>query len=96
MVTSMIRHANTHNLRGVTFDETRAKVGGVAKISSQGAKVVAMVGCRENGGMNNEVVTGEDSFEDMFMTLVRAIFLGGFLVDEEALEALVILRMIMD
>nr|GEW20081.1 hypothetical protein [Tanacetum cinerariifolium] len=31
---------------------------------------------------------GEDSFEDMSMTLVVSIFLGGFLVDDEALKAI--------
>ncbi|GKE29550.1 hypothetical protein Tco_1444934 [Tanacetum coccineum] len=32
--------------------------------------------------------SGEDSFDDISMTLVLASFLGGFLVDEEALEAI--------
>ncbi|GJZ68714.1 hypothetical protein Tco_0631954 [Tanacetum coccineum] len=35
---------------------------------------------------------GDDSFEEMSVTLVWVIFLGGFLVEEESLEALVILK----
>ncbi|GJV85816.1 hypothetical protein Tco_1525714, partial [Tanacetum coccineum] len=32
--------------------------------------------------------SGEGSFEKMSMTMVLAIFLGGFLADEEALEVI--------
>nr|GEV52118.1 hypothetical protein [Tanacetum cinerariifolium] len=39
----------------------RGKVGGVAKISSQGEIVVATVGCRASGGMTNRVMMGEVS-----------------------------------
>nr|GEX19585.1 hypothetical protein [Tanacetum cinerariifolium] len=66
---------------------------------SRGARVVGTVGCGASGGMTNAVVTGEvgeDSFDDISMTLVRTIFLGGFLVEDEALEALVILKLLMN
>ncbi|GJW95822.1 hypothetical protein Tco_0175494 [Tanacetum coccineum] len=39
-------------------------------------------------GVNGDASMGEDSFEDMSMTLVLAIFLRGFLVDDEALEVI--------
>ncbi|GJZ86780.1 hypothetical protein Tco_0658390 [Tanacetum coccineum] len=39
-------------------------------------------------GVNGDASMGEDSFEDMSMTLVLAIFLKGFLVDDEALEVI--------
>ncbi|GKC19654.1 hypothetical protein Tco_1021804 [Tanacetum coccineum] len=42
----------------------------------------------ELGGVENTSALGEDSFEDMSMTLVLAIFLGEFLVDNKALEAI--------
>ncbi|GJY71846.1 hypothetical protein Tco_0475549 [Tanacetum coccineum] len=74
------------------MEEVVEEVGGVVKTTSRGARVVGMVGCRASGGMTNGVVTGDDSFKDMSMTLVRATFLGGFLMDEEALEALVMFK----
>ncbi|GJY43686.1 hypothetical protein Tco_0660914 [Tanacetum coccineum] len=58
---------------------------------SSGMKVYRGGRCDGRGGRG-----GEDSFEDMFMTIVQEIFLGGFLMKEDALEALVILKMIMD
>ncbi|GKC41006.1 hypothetical protein Tco_1053390, partial [Tanacetum coccineum] len=50
----------------------------------------------ELGGVENTRAlganVGEDSFEEMSMTLVLANFLGGFLVDDEALEAIFLIR----
>ncbi|GKE34840.1 hypothetical protein Tco_1454162 [Tanacetum coccineum] len=39
-------------------------------------------------GAKGDALIGEDSFDDILMTFVLASFLGGFLVDEEALEAI--------
>ncbi|GJW79250.1 hypothetical protein Tco_0140932 [Tanacetum coccineum] len=50
---------------------------------SDNARVVVIV-----AAMRLFSQSGEDSFDDISMTLVLASFLGGFLVDEEALEAI--------
>nr|GEU67860.1 hypothetical protein [Tanacetum cinerariifolium] len=39
-----------------------------------------------SSNMDKIHIGGEDSFEDMSMTMVLAIFFGGFLVDDEAFE----------
>ncbi|GJW53837.1 hypothetical protein Tco_0097922 [Tanacetum coccineum] len=45
-------------------------------------------------GANGEtLIVGEDSIEEMSMTFVLANFLRGFLVDDEALEAIFLIRM---
>ncbi|GJR91771.1 hypothetical protein Tco_0215782 [Tanacetum coccineum] len=55
------------------------EVGGVVKMSSRGAKGVGSFGCG---------AIGDVSFEDMSMMFVRTTFLGGFLVENDALEAI--------
>ncbi|GKG34578.1 hypothetical protein Tco_0437274, partial [Tanacetum coccineum] len=51
-----------------------SELGGVENTSARGA--------------NGDASIGEDSFEEMSMILFLAIFLGGFLVDDEALEVI--------
>ncbi|GJR61818.1 hypothetical protein Tco_1503980 [Tanacetum coccineum] len=80
------------------------EVGGVVKISSRGVRGVGSVGCEASSwsaigevmdkvsvvvsGVAMWLFEGDVSFEEMSMMLVRATFLGGFLVEDEALEVI--------
>ncbi|GJT36506.1 hypothetical protein Tco_0926925 [Tanacetum coccineum] len=59
------------------------EVGGVVKMSSRGARGEGVVMRLFEGSRS-----GVDSLEGMSIMLVRATFLGGFLVEDEALEAI--------
>ncbi|GJX55890.1 hypothetical protein Tco_0285787 [Tanacetum coccineum] len=58
------------------------EVGGVVKMSSRGARGEVGVAMRLFEGSRS----GEDSLDETLIMLVRAIFFGGFLVEDETLE----------
>ncbi|GJR12839.1 hypothetical protein Tco_0795491 [Tanacetum coccineum] len=81
-------------LGGVVNKSARGARGD-ASIGSVGSVWLAFGGVSDNArvvvivaAMRLFSQSGEDSFDDISMTLVLASFLGGFLVDEEALEAI--------